>query len=159
LPVALPDEELEDDELLDDELEDELLELDDELLDEELLLVEELLELEDELELLEDDEFEPDDVPPPHAASISNATLRGTNFLYIGSPRFVGTILLSQMALHLYSWLYGMKQISGVVTLHFSLCGVMDLRPDSILILPLPPFKNQYSILSKFVKRCVFGHF
>jgi hypothetical protein len=79
LPVGLPDEELEEDELL----EDELLELDDELLDE--LLEDELLEdeLEEELELLDDDELLPDDVPPPHAASINNAIPKGTNFLFI----------------------------------------------------------------------------
>lgn len=91
MPVALPDEELEDEEL-EDELEEELLELDDELeleeelVDEVLLLAEELLEedeLLEELELLDEDELEPDEEPPPHAANISNATLKGKRFFFI----------------------------------------------------------------------------
>lgn len=81
MPVGLPDEELDEDELLEDELE-----LDDELEEELELLDDELLEddeLDEELELLDDDDVVPDDVPPPHAASINNAILKGTSFLFI----------------------------------------------------------------------------
>lgn len=77
MALTLPEDELDDDELL-EELLDEELELDEELLLEEELLLDEAL--------LEEDEPPP---VPPQAANISNATLRGTNFLYIGSPRLL----------------------------------------------------------------------